>query len=475
MSKGKCADKAGIFMEMIMSGSYCLDMVLVRMFNSLLRYGQFPSEWQTLFFVMLPKPGQPMDVNNWRPIAILSVIYKVFAKLLCLRLQPILSAQQASEQMGFMPNRSVDDALVVVESMIGKSLESDFPLWIVSVDLRQAFDRIEYNALFDALSEQGVPIAYRNLLKRLYTGQAGTIDGLSHFDIMRGVRQGDVLSPMLFNAALESAMRRWKNRIGNCGFRIRAAGDGDSGCNCLDNVRYADDILLFARSLNEAVFMLEALTEVLSEAGLSLNGSKTKIMTTSDDVVTPMLVECGSSFVEVLGAGQVHKYLGRVFSGDLCNRGKCNLSHRISCGWQKFHEFSGTLLNRKIAVHLRFKLFDSIITPTVLYSLTSSPLTAGQLNTLDCSQRKILRRIVGWIQCEGDDWHAMGQTMKRRLSHALQRYPIDDWSITRNMQRDRLLHRLACGQAPTIVCRVHEWLPEGRRKRGRPLTRWTEN
>ena len=81
MSKGKCADKAGIFMEMIMSGSYCLDMVLVRMFNSLLRYGQFPSEWQTLFFVMLPKPGQPMDVNNWRPIAILSVIYKVFAKL----------------------------------------------------------------------------------------------------------------------------------------------------------------------------------------------------------------------------------------------------------------------------------------------------------------------------------------------------------------------------------------------------------
>ena len=82
--------------------------------------------------------------------------------------------------------------------MVSKALEWNLPLWIVSVDLSKAFDRIEYDALFNALADQGVSAEYRALLQCLYTGQRGTTDGETFFAIGRGVRQGDVLSPMLF-------------------------------------------------------------------------------------------------------------------------------------------------------------------------------------------------------------------------------------------------------------------------------------
>ena len=96
--------------------------------------------------------------------------------------------------------------------MVAKSLEFQFPLWLVSIDLRKAFDRVDHAALFAALENQGLDLQYINLLRALYSKQEGCVDGI-RFDIKRGVRQGDVLSPLLFNAVLECAMRKWKEKI----------------------------------------------------------------------------------------------------------------------------------------------------------------------------------------------------------------------------------------------------------------------
>eukprot|EP00959_Pyramimonas_sp_CCMP1952_P217036 4539173-Pyramimonas_sp.AAC.1 len=77
-------------------------------------------------------------------------------------------------------------------------------------------------------------------------------------------------------------------------------------------------------------------------------------------------------------------------------RGKCNLEHRMKCAWLKYHQFSDTLQNRNIPIKLRLRLFGSVATPSVLYSLTTTPLTQKDLDKLDALQRKMLRRIVGW-------------------------------------------------------------------------------
>ena len=101
----------------------------------------------------------------------------------------------------------------------------------------------------------------------------------------------------------------------------------------LINLRYADDLVLFAGSLGQAQRMLEVLEEELGMAGLSLNGRKTKILTTAKEYScseTPFLVEAGGNMVEVLRRDAVHKYLGKARPGDLRTRGAKNLEHGVS-------------------------------------------------------------------------------------------------------------------------------------------------
>ena len=76
------------------------------------------------------------------------------------------------------------------------------------LDLTKAFDRVEYDPLFTALLEQGVPKVYCALLWALYQQQCGSLHGRETFAIQRGVKQGGVISPILFNAALESTIKR---------------------------------------------------------------------------------------------------------------------------------------------------------------------------------------------------------------------------------------------------------------------------
>ena len=97
--------------------------------------------------------------------------------------------------------------------MISKTHEWRLPLWLISLDLRNTFDRIQFGPLFDALRDQGVSEGYVQLLGLLYSNQKGTVNGSTFFDILRGVKQGDVISSILFNAGLEAAFRSWKRRF----------------------------------------------------------------------------------------------------------------------------------------------------------------------------------------------------------------------------------------------------------------------
>ena len=315
-------------------------------------------------------------------------------------------------------------------------------------------------------------------MARLYSDQSGNVGGETFFPIRRGVRQGDILSPALFNAALESVIRRWKTKLRNNGLLLDATEER------LTNIRYADDLLIFAKSFDEAVFMLEILTEELANAGLSVNGSKTKILTTdgaATDNDAPLLADIAGSMVEILRCESTHKYLGRLFSGNLRRRGQCNLNHRLACGWLKFHKLSTSLMNRKIPIHLRLKLFHSVITPIICYSLTTTPLTATQLSRLDVVQRKMLREMVGWVRFDDEDWEITGQRMKARLEAALTRFPIPDWSMVRQNGVDRLLRNIESGSAPVVLQLTFRWDPRRNpeeiiayRRRGRPLQRWME-
>ena len=103
------------------------------------------------------------------------------------------------------------------------------------------------------------------MISELYSNQWGSVQGSAWFLIRRGVKQGDVISPILFNAALEMGFRAWKRRLVQQGILL------ETDVERLTNIRYADDVMLYAKSLEELHDMISMLMEELQKLGLHLN------------------------------------------------------------------------------------------------------------------------------------------------------------------------------------------------------------
>ena len=469
----KCQDEYGLVVEMFKCASDTVLRLVLTMFNNILRTGTVDPTWHDTLFVMLPKKGDRSKPGNWRPIAILRTTYKIFSKLVYERLRGHLEAKQPPDQVGFRKQHSINDAFAVLENVCGKSLEWNIPCWVASLDLKKAFDRIEYPALFEALRVQGVEQSFIALLAMLYNHQTGRVQGSQNFGINRGVKQGDVISPMLFSAGLELALSRWKLSLGNRGLDV----GGVSG-ERLTNVRYADDLIVYATSCSELCNMIESLCVELRRVGLHFNAAKTKILTT-EDRAGPAYVEIGDDMVEILFGSDTHVYLGRKVPGSLRQRADVELSHRLQAAWSKFHERRSILTDRQISIRRRLKLFDSVVTPTVLFGLPTLALTTRQKEQLDVLQRRMLRLIVGWVRLDDEDWNVTMRRMNDRVDRALSLYPVRSW-------RERLAHLQynfagQLGQKPeSWAHRVSSWSPPSTypgagRGRGRPACRWDDH
>ena len=112
-------------------------------------------------------------------------------------------------------------------------------------------------------------------------------------------------------------MLKWKLKLTNEGLRL---GQDTR----LTNLRYADDLMTFATSHEELVFMVETLAQALSLIGLQLNGTKTKVLTTSTSKEASHVEICGT-MVAILHGEMTHKYLGRKFPGNLNSRTEVEL------------------------------------------------------------------------------------------------------------------------------------------------------
>ena len=150
--------------------------------------------------------------------------------------------------------------------------------------------------------------------------------------------------------------------------------------------------------------MLSMLVSILKDYGLEVNMGKTMILTTHSPPVSKTFAEVDAGFVEILSCQGVHKYLGRAFSGDLRNRGRSAMEHRLRCGWAKFKALQSTLTDKNVPLKLRLKMFDTVVTPTVLYGLGTAPLSVAQRPKLEPSQRCMLRLMLGWVCYETDSW-----------------------------------------------------------------------
>ena len=120
-------------------------------FNNILKSKTIPKEWKEAKIIILHKKGDRKDIKNYRPISLLSHIYKLFTRALQKRLESILDDSQPREQAGFRKGCSTTDHLQTINQIIEKCNEFNKPLCISFIDYEKAFDSVEHEAILKAL------------------------------------------------------------------------------------------------------------------------------------------------------------------------------------------------------------------------------------------------------------------------------------------------------------------------------------
>ena len=183
---------------------------------------EMPAEWETGLLKILPKKGDKSLPGNYRGIMMLEVAYKMVALILHARLTPICESIDHLDhetQCGFRGERGCADAIFTLKQLIRKRREHGLETWVLFIDLVKAFDRVPREALLDpnngllwlVLLRYGVPPKLVSLLREMHRNMMVQfdVDGvLKTIEAIIGVKQGDLLGPLLFTffmAAVKSA------------------------------------------------------------------------------------------------------------------------------------------------------------------------------------------------------------------------------------------------------------------------------
>ncbi|KAF3777763.1 Transposon TX1 uncharacterized protein [Nymphaea thermarum] len=168
----------------------------------------FLKEFNRATCVLVPKRLNPTNVTHFRPISILGTPYKIIAKLLSLRLAPVMPSIINPFQVAFVKGRRLQDAVVLANKVVHSLYCLRLPSFILKLDISKAFDSVSWEFLSDLLTRLAFGPSFRQWIMSLVTGAqlAVSFNGKcgDFFSLERGLRQGCPLSPLLFNLVAES-------------------------------------------------------------------------------------------------------------------------------------------------------------------------------------------------------------------------------------------------------------------------------
>lgn len=451
MKNRKSPGDDGVVIEAVKCGGHLLHRAVCKLFNACLERGITPSQWDRAVIIILHKKGDITELANYRPISLLSHVYKLFMRIVAKRITSKLDLYQPREQAGFRAGYGTNDHLQTVKTLIEKCIEYNKPLILVFVDYEKAFDTVDQQEMLKALADCRVDYRYLTIIRHVYNNAKAYVrlhQDTTEFSVERGVRQGDVISPKVFTTLLEYLFK--KIDFGEKGVNI----DGEK----LNHLRFADDIVLVADCIGDAREMLESLDAASREVGLKVNKAKTQFMTN--------LVPSEHLFIDGKHIEQVnsYKYLGHEIRIGRDNQ-TCEINRRIGLTWAAFGKL-GYVLRSEIPICLKRKIYDHCILPVLTYGAETLTLTKASCNRIRVTQRRMERAMLGL------SWRdrVPNESLRRRTGvvDAVERIALLKWNWAGHVAR-RTDNRW--------TRRIIEWRPrqEAYRSRGRPPTRWTDD
>ena len=204
---------------------------------------QWPQGWKRSVFISISKKGNAKECSNYCTIVLISHASRVTLKILQARLKQYVNHKLPDIQAVFRKGRGTRDQIANIHWIIEKAREFQKNIYFCFIDYVKAFDCVDHDKQWKILKEMGITHHLTCLLRNLYAGQEATVraghETTDWFQIGKGVRQGCILSPCLFNLYAEYIMR-------NAGLDEAQAGIKIARRN-INNLRYADNTTLNGR------------------------------------------------------------------------------------------------------------------------------------------------------------------------------------------------------------------------------------
>jgi len=181
-------------------------------------------------------------VRNSAPLALLSHASKILTKIIFQRIESKIEQSLTDDQFGFRKNRETRETILALKIIIRKRIRKNKQTFIAFVDIEKAFDNVKWKLMFDMMTRVGIKHADRKLLYKLYKDELAVIeiqDNVEEAKINKGVRQGCTLSPIIFNAYIQEAIKKIKEDT-NLGIIVNG--------HKISMLRFADDMALIAET-----------------------------------------------------------------------------------------------------------------------------------------------------------------------------------------------------------------------------------
>lgn len=450
MGAGKAPGVDGITVELFKADMTTTIEVLYDLFCAIWVSESIPADWKKGLIIKLPKKGDLTKCGNWRGITLMSVAAKVLGKVLIARISDGVDAKLRKEQAGFRQGRSTIEQIFVLRNIVEQAIEWNSSLYVCFVDYEKAFDSVDRETLWKIMESYGIPPKLIRMVKAMYDGnQCAVVDvtgPTGWFDVKSGVKQGCNMSGFLFLLVIDWIMRRTLEGD-NTGIRWKLWSK-------LNDLDFADDIALLSSTRQQIQQKVSSLSNNSKATGLRINSAKTKLLrinTANDEKVQ----------VDDHDIEEVERfvYLGAHVSTS--GGTEDDIQARLGKARVAYNKLGKIWKNSQFTCKNKIKIFKSNVISVLLYGCETWRMTQTDEKKLDAFLHKSLRRMlkIYWPM------RVTNEEIRRRTG-------VETISSQVARRRWAWLGHVLRMDHNTHPRTALTWVPEGKRKRGRPRETW---
>jgi hypothetical protein len=362
---------------------------LTEICNDMYNTGNWPDDFYKSIIIPLKKKPSAIECSDHRTISLISHASKIMLRILTKRMEAKAYSYIGKTQYGFRSGCGTREAIGTVRTIIERSIEHDNDIYGCYIDFEKAFDRVNWKILMETLKKIGIDWKDRRLIQNLYINQSATIR-IENIEsdpaiIGQGVRQGCLMSPLLFSIYTERIMNEALDNI-NEGLRI--------GGELVKEVRFADDQAVVASSQGGLQRLINELNQHSEESNMKINVKKTKAMRISKSGEGIISLYLNNQQIEQV---KKFKYLGSIITAD----GRCQeeIRTRISMAKTAFNKRK-ELLTKCLKTETKKKIVKTIIWSILLYGSETWTLQESDKKKIEAFEMWIWRRMqkISWQQ-----------------------------------------------------------------------------